>query len=136
MKIISKYVFNLFKIQSQLVFYLFHIFHIFRLFILLYNIINTKPAIMSLNAIYYYDYLFEFYTNDITDLDKFNTIYNQCTLEDPSGNRKVLIYNKYLEILQILSKTPGIRTCSSFVNYNNKRYKVTVHNMSWSGNTT
>jgi hypothetical protein len=91
---------------------------------------------MSLNAIYYYDYLFEFYTNDITDLDKFNTIYNQCTLEDPSGNRKVLIYNKYLEILQILSKTPGIRTCSSFVNYNNKRYKVTVHNMSWSGNTT
>jgi len=88
---------------------------------------------MSLNAIYYYDYLFEFYINDITDLDKFNTIYNQCTLEDPSGNRKALIYNKSLEILQILSKTPGIRICSSFVNYNNKRYKVTVHNMSRSG---
>lgn len=91
---------------------------------------------MSLNTIYYYDYIFEFYTNDITDLEKFDTIYNQCTLDDPSGNRKAVIYNKYLEILEILSKTPGIRVCSSFVNYNNKRYKVTVHNMSWSGNTT
>jgi hypothetical protein len=90
---------------------------------------------LNTNMIYYYDYLFEFYTNDITDLDKFNTIYNTCTLEDPTGNRKALIYNKSLEILEILSRTPGIHICSSFVNYNNKRYKVTVHNMSWSGNT-
>ena len=90
---------------------------------------------MSLNPIYYYDYLFEFYTNDITDLDKFNTIYDQCTLEDPTGNRKAIIYNKSLEILEILSRTPGIHICSSFVNYNNKRYKITVHNMFWSGNT-
>lgn len=88
---------------------------------------------MSLNTIQY-DYIFEFYKNDdITDISKFNTIYNQCTLEDPSGNRKDLIYNKCLEILQILSITPGIHICSSFVNYENKRYKVTVHNMTWSG---
>jgi hypothetical protein len=88
---------------------------------------------MSLNTIQY-DYIFEFYKNDdITDISKFNTIYNQCTLEDPSGNRKDLIYNKCLEILQILSITPGIHICSSFVNYENKRYKVIVHNMTWSG---
>ena len=87
---------------------------------------------MSLNIIF--DYEFEFYTNDITDAGKFDIIYNQCTLEDQSGNRRVLIYDKCLEILQILSRTPGIRICASFVKYNNKRYKVTVHNMKWSGN--
>jgi hypothetical protein len=87
---------------------------------------------MSLNIIF--DYEFEFYTDDITDIDKFDIIYNQCTLEDQSGNRRALIYDKFLEILQILSRTPGINTCASFVKYNNKRYKVTVHNMKWSSN--
>lgn len=83
---------------------------------------------MSLNITS--DYEFYFYINDITDFDKFNTIYDKCNLEDPSGNRRSLIYDKCLEILQILSRTPGIRVCSSFVNYNNKKYKVTVRRMS------
>jgi hypothetical protein len=100
----------------------------------MYNI-NNITAIMSLNPIFNYDYEFYFYTNDITDIDKFNTVYNKCTLEDPSGNRRILIYNKSLEILLILSKTTGIRICGSFVNYNNKRYKVTVHNTLWAGDT-
>ena len=86
---------------------------------------------MSLNIIF--DYEFVFYTNDINIT--FDTIYNQCTLEDPSGNRRALIYDKCLEILQVLTRTPGIHICSSFVNYNIKRYKVTIHNISWSGNT-
>ena len=83
---------------------------------------------MSLNITS--DYEFYFYINDITDFDKFNTIYDKCNLEDPSGNRRSLIYDQCLEILQILSRTPGIRVCSSFVNYNNKKYKVTVRRMS------
>jgi hypothetical protein len=86
---------------------------------------------MSLVAIF--DYEFVFYTNDINIT--FDTIYNQCTLEDPSGNRRALIYDKCLEILQILTRTPGIHICSSFVNYNNKRYKVTIHNMKWTVDT-
>jgi hypothetical protein len=90
---------------------------------------------MSLNTPFDYDYIFEFYTNDITDLDKFNTIYDQCTLEDPTGNRKALIYDKCLQISQILSITPGIHIFASFVNYNNKQYKVIVHNMGWGGAT-
>jgi hypothetical protein len=88
---------------------------------------------MSLNIIF--DYEFVFYTNDITDINKFDVIYNQCTLEDPSGNRRKFVYDKCLEILQVLTRTPGIHICASFVNYNNKQYKVTVHNMSWSGDT-
>jgi hypothetical protein len=88
---------------------------------------------MSLNTQFDYDYIFTFYTNDITDVDKFNTIYNQCTLEDPSGNRRTLIYEKSLEILQILSIAPGIHTFASFVNYNNKQYKIIIHNLSWTG---
>jgi hypothetical protein len=84
---------------------------------------------MSLNTIF--DYEFYFNTDDITDVDKFNTIYNECNLEDPTGNRRSLIYDKCLEILQILARTPGIRVCSSFVNYDNKKYKVTVYNKSY-----
>ena len=61
---------------------------------------------MSLNIIF--DYEFVFYTNDINIT--FDTIYNQCTLEDPSGNRRALIYDKCLEILQVLTRTPGIST--------------------------
>lgn len=86
---------------------------------------------MSLNTIF--DYEFYFYTDGIIDLDKFDNVYNMCTLQDPSGNRRSLIYDKSLEILRILSITPGIHICSSFVTYDNKRYKVTVHNMKWSG---
>jgi len=81
---------------------------------------------MSLNTKINWDYEFYFYTNDITDIDKFNAIYNMCTLEDLSGNRRALVYDKCLEILKILAMTSGIRICSSFVNYNNKRYKVTI----------
>jgi hypothetical protein len=86
---------------------------------------------MSLGTIF--DYEFVFYTNDINT--NFDTIYNQCTLEDLSGNSRTLIYDKCLEILQILTRTPGIHICSSFVNYNNKRYKVTIHNVKWTGDT-
>ena len=89
---------------------------------------------MSLNTVFDWDYEFYFYTNDITDTVKFDAIYNQCTLEDPSGDRRAFVYNKCLEILGILSITSGIHICSSFVTYNDKRYKVTLHNMNWSGN--
>jgi hypothetical protein len=88
---------------------------------------------MSLNTQFVWDYEFYFYTDDITEVGKFDTIYNMCTLEDPSGDRRSLVYDKCLEILEILSITPGIHICSSFVNYNNKRYKVTLYNTKWSG---
>lgn len=88
---------------------------------------------MSLNSIFDYDYDFYFFTDDITDTNKFDTIYNKCTLPDPSGDRRNLIYNKCLEIIQLLSISPGFRVFSSFVNVDNKTYKVTVYNTTWSG---
>jgi hypothetical protein len=118
--------------QKYTLFYFFYFAH-FDYFILLYNIINTINTIMSLNTIFDWDYEFQFYTNDITDITKFDAIYNQCTIEDPSGNRRALIYDKCLQILQILSMISGIHIFASFVSYNNKQYKITIHNMSWSG---
>lgn len=88
---------------------------------------------MSLNDIYGSNYEFIFYIDDITDINKFNTIYDKCTLADPSGNRRTLIYNKCLEIIQILTITPGIRVFSSFVDINDIKYKVTVSNTVWTG---
>jgi hypothetical protein len=88
---------------------------------------------MSLNAIYNFDYEFSFENNDIIDTNKFDIIYNQCTLPDPSGNRKELIYKKCLEIVQLLLAAPGFRIFSSFVNVDNKRYKVTISNTIWAG---
>lgn len=89
---------------------------------------------MSLNTQFDWDYEFSFYTDDITDINKFDTIYNMCTIEDPSGNRRGLVYDKCLQILQILSITLGIHIFASFVIYNDKQYKVTIHNMNWTGN--
>jgi hypothetical protein len=64
---------------------------------------------MSLNAIF--DYEFYFNTDDIIVIDKFNTIYNECNLEDPSGNRRSLIYDnilsgfRYFKAVAFLAKT-------------------------------
>ena len=88
---------------------------------------------MSLNTQFVWDYEFYFYTDDITEVGKFDTIYNMCTLEDPSGNRRGLVYDKCLQILQILSITAGIHVFASFVTYNNTQYKITIHNKTWSG---
>lgn len=88
---------------------------------------------MSLNDIYGSDYEFMFYTDEVLDITKFNTIYDKCTLEDPSGTRRTLIYNKCLEILQVLTITAGIHVFSSFVTVDNIKYRVTVHNTVWTG---
>ncbi len=88
---------------------------------------------MSLNAIYNFDYEFNFDNDSIIDINKFNEVYNKCTLEDQSGNRKDIIYNKCVEILTLLNIAKGIRIFSSFLNIDNKRYKVTVLNLQWSG---
>jgi hypothetical protein len=88
---------------------------------------------MSQNTQFDWDYAFTFFTEDITDINKFDTIYNMCTIEDPSGNRRALIYDKCLQILQILSITAGIHMFATFVIYDNIHYKITVHNMNWTG---
>lgn len=89
---------------------------------------------MSQNTQFDWDYAFSFYTDDITDINKFDTIYNMCTIEDPSGNRRALIYDKCLQILGILLITPGIHIFASFVIYDNNHYKVSVNNRNWTGN--
>lgn len=83
---------------------------------------------MSLNSIFDFDYNFIFLTMDVTDTVKFDTVYNQCTLPDPSGDRKNLIYKKYLEIVQLLIVASGFHIFSTFVKIGNTTYKVTVHN--------
>jgi hypothetical protein len=88
---------------------------------------------MSLNSIFDFDYEFYFFTEDVTDPVKFDTIYNQCTIPDQSGNRKDLIYKKGLEIVQLLLAALGFHIFSTFVKVDNKTYKVTVHNMIWAG---
>jgi hypothetical protein len=88
---------------------------------------------MSLNPDFDFAYEFYFYENDVTDSARFDTIYNQCTIPDPSGNRKNLIYNTCLEYMSILSVVDGIHILSSFVDIDNTRYKVTLHNVVWTG---
>jgi hypothetical protein len=90
---------------------------------------------MSLNPDFDFAYEFTFYEDDVTDHVRFDAIYNQCTLPDPSGTRKNSIYNKCLEYLTILTVSNGIHILSSFINVDNTRYKVTVHNTVWSGDT-
>jgi len=88
---------------------------------------------MSLNELYNFDYEFSFDNNDIMDMGRFDIIYNKCKIEDISGNRKDMIYNKCVEIMTLLSIAPGFRVFSSFINYNNKKYKVTIFNIEWNG---
>jgi hypothetical protein len=80
-----------------------------------------------------FDYEFSFDINDITDTARFNTIYNKCNIQDKTGNRRDIIYNKCLEILEFLAVAPGIRIFSSFVTIDNAIYKVTVFNIQWTG---
>jgi hypothetical protein len=88
---------------------------------------------MSLNELYNFDYEFMFDNNDIIDMGRFDIIYNKCNIEDVSGNRKDIIYNKCVEIMTLLSISPGFRVFSSFINYENKKYKVTIFNIEWNG---
>jgi len=88
---------------------------------------------MSLNELYNFDYEFSFDNNDVIDIGRFDTIYNKCKIGDISGNRKDIIYNKCIEIVALLSIAPGFRVFSSFIMYENKRYKVTIYNIEWVG---
>ena len=82
---------------------------------------------------YHFNYEFSFDINDIVDIARFDTIYNKCTIEDTTGNRRDIIYNKCLDILALLTVASGIRIFSSFVTIDNIKYKVTVFNIQWSG---
>lgn len=82
---------------------------------------------------YHFDYEFSFDINDITDTSSFDIIYNNCNIPDTTGNRKDIIYNKCLQILELLATTSGIKVFSSFSTIDNKKYKVTIFNIAWTG---
>ena len=94
---------------------------------------TSNKDVVRRQGIFDFDYNFNFLTDDIRDTVKFDEIYNQCTLPDPSGDRRNLIYKKCLEIVQLLLVAPGFHLFSTFVKVDNTTYKVTVHNIIWSG---
>lgn len=86
---------------------------------------------MSLD--YHFDYEFSFDINDVVDTERFNSIYDKCTIPDVEGGRRDIIYNKCLSILVLLQVASGIRIFSSFITIGNLKYKVTIFNIQWSG---
>ena len=85
------------------------------------------------DSLYKFDYEFSFDNNDIKDTVKFDEIYNQCKIIDDSGERRSLVYNKCIEILNLFNIAPGFRTFSTFITFNNNKYKITIYNINWNG---
>lgn len=72
-----------------------------------------------------FDYEFIFTTGSF-DL----TTYLKCNIIDIIGNRLSIIQNICLQLQITFNKTLGSRIFSTFVEYGNKVYKITIINLS------
>ena len=71
-----------------------------------------------------YDYEFIF-----PSVNYDQTIYDQCIIPDPTGKRQPFVQNFIEQIKFMLIQIPGVHNFSTFFNYQDKRYKITlVHN--------
>lgn len=61
------------------------------------------------------------------------TVYDVCTIEDTVGGRNVVIQDTVTKIQNIFHTMNAlkVRKFSTFANYENVTYKVTVDNSSW-----
>jgi hypothetical protein len=71
-----------------------------------------------------FDYEFNF-TNGIFE----QSIYDNCNIQDPIGDRQQIIENKVLEIIAIFNNLPNLNKFSTFVNHDSTRYKITLNNI-------
>ena len=75
---------------------------------------------------YYYDYEFDF-VNGVFD----QYIYDLCTIPDPSGTRLEVIKTTLDNIVKIFVGVPGFHIFSTFVQLDDKYYKITTNNAHW-----
>jgi hypothetical protein len=54
------------------------------------------------------------------------TIYDQCNIPDPTGKRQHVVQNFIEQLNFMLTQMPGVHNFSTFFNYLDKRYKVTL----------
>lgn len=71
------------------------------------------------------DFSYEF--NFINGIFEQN-IYDKCDINDNIGNRQIMIEDMVIKMLGILRDIPGLHIFSSFVNYDNIIYKITLKN--------
>lgn len=73
-------------------------------------------------------FTYEFnFTNGIFE----QSIYDNCDIPDPNNLRQPIIENMVSEILTIFTNVPGLHIFSTFVNYENVKYKITLNNINW-----
>jgi hypothetical protein len=71
-----------------------------------------------------FDYEFSFPSGSFNQ-----TIYNACTIQDKLGGRQAIIEGKVVEVQNIFNNNVlNLHRFSTFVEYDNKNYKVTVIN--------
>jgi hypothetical protein len=57
-------------------------------------------------------------------------VYNACTIPDVSGGRQSIIEEQLQVMSSILTHTlPNLKVFSSFIDYNDYKYKITVNNI-------
>jgi len=71
-----------------------------------------------------FDYEFIF-NKDTFDVN----VYNACTIPDVTGGRQNVIEQQLNVMSHILSNSlPNLKVFSSFIDYNDYKYKITVNN--------
>lgn len=77
-----------------------------------------------------FDYEFVFPSGSFSEVE-----YNKCTIPDPSGGRQQVIQDTVAQIQNIFNNMSALNLnqFSTFAEYDEKRYKVTVSNPAYNG---
>ena len=67
-----------------------------------------------------YNYLLMF----MNDFDE--SVIDSSDIPDKSSEFKLFVQEKYNNLLYVLTIQPGVKEASTFLEYNNLRYKITV----------
>jgi hypothetical protein len=69
-----------------------------------------------------FDYEFNFHTRAFDPI-----IYNGCNLTDNIGDRSTVIETFVNKMIATLVPVKGFKTCSSYINHDIYKYKVTIN---------
>ena len=72
---------------------------------------------------YAHEFNFTIYDNDH---DNFDNVYNQCTVPDPSGTRRQVIFDKIIYVKHLLKSNSNLRFFDSSVTLDGYSYKVVI----------
>lgn len=81
-----------------------------------------------------FDYEFCFTDNELVNItveddnDLFDNVYNQCTIPDPSGTRRQVIFDKTLYFKKFLTDIGDLHSYSSYVKLDGYSYKICILN--------